>query len=150
MFKRVLCWNIRGVSTFWAWSLTWITYTQPCTDDFCMSHRFLRIIIHDMLLCRSTHIFPVQRTGLVCYLLKETKLWWDLNSKSFHLSSVSIHDFSTLWTLRPCMGQVKVTQEWVPASWRIRRICSIWKCGCGKNEEQQPANCFSTGITITT
>ena len=73
-------------------------------------------------------------TVVVCNLLKENRQWGDLSSKSLHLSSVSIHTFSSLHTLRPRTGQFNVTKEWVPAYQRIGHLCSIWKYGCGKNE----------------
>lgn len=84
---------------------------------------------------------------LIYSLLKETKQWGGvLSSESLHLSSVSVHAFYTLCALRPCTGQFKVTQEWVPADQRTGQLCSIWKYGCSKNEQQLPANCLTIGI----
>lgn len=89
-------------------------------------------------------------TVIICHLLKETRQWGDLSSKSLHLSSVSLPAFSTFHTLRPCTGHFKVTQEQVPAYRRIGHLYSIWKYGCGKNELQLLANCLSVEITTIT
>lgn len=34
----------------------------------------------------------------------------------------------------------------MPADQRTGQLCSIWKYGCSKNEQQLPANCLTIGI----